>query len=304
MARIVVVHGIAQQFKGPRTLHASVAPALRDGVTAALGPAGPALGDHDIECAFYGDAFVRPGTRATAIPAYDETDVEGDYEAELLLEWWLAAARAYPQVRGPDEKSRGVVGYAATRPLTRPLVRRALDALTHAPYFARVAEPLLIFGLKQVRRYFDEPDLRERVRAAVARTITADTRVLVAHSLGSVAAYELLCDEALRKAHPEWRISSLITLGSPLGLRGLIFDRLSPAPHQGTGVWPPGIERWTNIADEGDIVALVKQLAPRFGAQVQDHEVHNGVEMHSVSRYLTAPTTGRAIAGALTETTP
>ncbi|MBM7169450.1 antibiotic ABC transporter ATP-binding protein [Streptomyces sp. G44] len=300
MARIVVVHGIAQQFKGPRTLHASVAPALRDGVTAALGAAGPALGDDDIACAFYGDAFVRPGTRATAVPAYDEADVEPGFEAELLLEWWLEAARVYPQVLGPDARSRGVVGYVAARPLTRPLVRRALDALTHAPYFARVAEPLLIFGLKQVRRYFNDPALRERVRASVARAIDADTRVLVAHSLGSVVAYELLCDEALREAHPEWQISSLITLGSPLGLRGLVFDRLIPAPHRETGSWPPRIRRWTNVADRGDIVALVKRLAPRFGPEVADHEVDNGAEMHSMSRYLTAPVTGRAVAEALT----
>nr|BAJ19077.1 hypothetical protein [Streptomyces sp. SANK 62799] len=298
MARIVVVHGIAQQFKGPQTLLASIAPALRDGVTAALGAAAPVLGDDEIACAFYGDVFVRPGTRATAVPAYDEADVEPDYEAELLLEWWLEAARVYPQVLGPDAKSRGVVGYVAARPLTRPLVRRALNALTHAPYFARVTEPLLIFGLKQVRRYFNDPGLRERVQAAVARAIGADTRVLVAHSLGSVAAYELLCNEALREAHPEWQISTLITLGSPLGLRGLIFDRLIPAPHQGDGIWPPGIQRWTNIADAGDIVALVKRLTPRFGPMVKDHEIHNGVEMHSVNRYLTASVTGRAIAEA------
>ncbi|MFD9632934.1 alpha/beta hydrolase family protein [Streptomyces violascens] len=299
MARIVVVHGIAQQFKGPHTLLASVAPALRDGVTAALGAAGPELGDDDITCAFYGDAFVRPGTRATTVPPYDEADVEPDYESELLLEWWLEAARVYPEVLGPDAKSRGVAGYLAGRPLKLPMVRRALNALTHAPYFAHVAEPLLIFGLKQVRRYFNEPGLRERVQEAVARAIEPDTRVLVGHSLGSVAAYELLCNEAVRASHPQWQISTLVTLGSPLGLRGLIFDRLVPAPDKGNGSWPSGIQSWTNIADAGDVVALVKELGPRFGPEVDDHEIDNGVEMHSVSRYLTAPVTGRAIADGL-----
>ncbi|MGW8328870.1 antibiotic ABC transporter ATP-binding protein [Streptomyces sp. NPDC055897] len=298
MARIVVVHGIAQQFKGPRSLLASVAPALRDGVTAS-GPRAPELSDDDITCAFYGDAFVRPGTRATSLPAYDDADVEPDYESELLLEWWLEAARVYPEVLGPDAKSRGVAGYLAGRPLKRPMVRRALNALTHAPYFARVAEPLLIFGLKQVRRYFNEPGLRDRIKEAIAQAIEPDTRVLVAHSLGSVAAYELLCDEAVRAARPEWGISTLITLGSPLGLRGLIFDRLLPAPQQGHGTWPLGIQSWTNIADAGDIVALVKELAPRFGPGVDDREIDNGAEMHSVDRYLTAPVTGRAVAAGL-----
>ncbi|MEU9192357.1 antibiotic ABC transporter ATP-binding protein [Streptomyces hundungensis] len=300
MARIVVVHGIAQQFKGAQTLLASVAPALRDGVTAASADGtGPDLGNDDIACAFYGDAFVRPGTRATTLPAYDEADVESDYESELLLEWWLEAARVCPEVLGPDARTRGVAGYAASLPLKRPLVRRALNALTHAPYFARVAEPLLIFGLKQVRRYFTEPGLRERVQEAVARTIGPDTRVLVGHSLGTVAAYEVLCNEALRASHPEWRIPALVTLGSPLGLRGLVFDRLLPTPLSGNGSWPLGVRAWTNVADAGDIVALVKDLAPRFGSGVDDREIDNGVEMHSMDRYLTAPVTGRAIAEGL-----
>ncbi|MGW2859014.1 antibiotic ABC transporter ATP-binding protein [Streptomyces sp. NPDC001205] len=299
MARIVVVHGVAQQFKGAQTLHAEVAPALRDGVTAAVGAAGPELGDDDIACAFYGDTFVRPGTRATTVPAYDETDVEPDYESELLLEWWLEAARVHPEVLGPDAKSRGTAGYLAGRPLKRPMVRRALNALAHAPYFARVAEPLMIFGLKQVRRYFSEPGLRERVQEAVAGAIEPDTRVLVAHSLGTVAAYELLCNETLQAANPRGQISTLVTLGSPLGLRGLIFDRLVPAPQQGHGVWPSGIRSWTNVADACDIVALAKELAPRFGPRINDHAIDNGVEMHSMVRYLTAPTTGRAIAEGL-----
>ncbi|MFD9488453.1 antibiotic ABC transporter ATP-binding protein [Streptomyces sp. NPDC059991] len=299
MARITVVHGIAQQFKGPHTLHASIAPALRDGVTAAARRGGPDLTDADITCAFYGDAFVRPGTRATTVPAYEEGDVEPEYESKLLLDWWVEAARVYPQVLGPDAKSRGAVGYLAGRTLTRPMVRRALNALTHAPYFAHVAEPLLIFGLKQVRRYFTEPGLRERAQEAVSQAIEPDTRVLVGHSLGSVVAYEVLCNEALRATHPEWQVSTLITLGSPLGLRGLIFDRLIPAPHQDSGAWPPGIRSWTNIADAGDIVALVKELAPRFGSGVDDHEIDNGAEMHSMSRYLTAPITGKAIADGL-----
>ena len=50
---------------------------------------------------------------------------------------------------------------------------------------------------------------------------------MVGHSLGSVVAYEALC------AHPEWPVRALVTLGSPLGIRNLIFDRLVPAPAAG-----------------------------------------------------------------------
>lgn len=58
--------------------------------------------------------------------------------------------------------------------------------------------------------------------------VDADTRVVVGHSLGLVVAYEALC------AHPQWPVQALVTLGSPLGRRNLIFDKLVP-PH-GPGV--------------------------------------------------------------------
>jgi hypothetical protein len=54
-----------------------------------------------------------------------------------------------------------------------------------------------------------------------------------------------------------------------------------------------------NVADRGDVVALVKQLAGRFGARVADHQVDNGARAHDASRYLTALETGRGIAAGL-----
>ena len=39
-------------------------------------------------------------------------------------------------------------------------------------------------------------------------------------------------------------------------------------------------------------------MGPVFGDQLVDVEIHNGVRMHEVRRYLTAAETGRAIVGA------
>ena len=49
------------------------------------------------------------------------------------------------------------------------------------------------------------------------------------HGLGMITrdprwSYEALC------AHPEWPVRGLVTLGAPLGIPNLIFDRLQPAP--------------------------------------------------------------------------
>ena len=121
---------------------------------------------------------------------------------------------------------------------------------------------------------------------------------MVGHSLGSVVAYEALC------AHPEWPVRALVTLGSPLGIRNLIFDRLLPAPAAGArgevrGAWPGGVRSWVNVADAGDVVALVKDLRPLFGDQVACYLVHNGSHAHDVRPYLTAAETGAAIAAGL-----
>ena len=120
-------------------------------------------------------------------------------------------------------------------PATRPPypIQQALDALSHSKFFAGISEQLLIFSARQVRRYLCEPSVRTAAQARVTSHVTAYTKVIVAHSLGSVIAYETLC------AHPEWFEITLVTLGSPLGIRNLIFDRLRPAPTAGIGCWPP-----------------------------------------------------------------
>lgn len=65
---------------------------------------------------------------------------------------------------------------------------------------------------------------------------------------------------------------------------------------QWAGAWPGGVEAWTNIADAGDVVALVKDLRPLFGGKVACYLVHNGSHAHDVRPYLTAAQTGAAIA--------
>jgi pimeloyl-ACP methyl ester carboxylesterase len=169
-------------------------------------------------------------------------------------------------------------------------VQRALKALSHSRFFAGLAERALIGFIKQVHRYFAEPQLRAQVIERVAREIGPDTRLVVGHSLGSVVAYETLC------AHPDWPVRALVTLGSPLGIRNLIFDRLQPAPVGEVGSWPGGVVAWTNVADRGDLVALVKELRPQFGQRVQDLRVDNGAKAHDVRPYLTAKETGHALA--------
>jgi hypothetical protein len=284
MAIIVAVHGIGQQFDGPAVQKDKWQKPLFDGVLMAIGRQ---LRESDLACAFYGDLFRPSGTKGVGLPPYDERDVADPWEQQLLEAWWREAAVVEPdRVESPE---------AATKLGRTPrFVQRALDALSHSRFFAGIAENAFIFDLKQVYLYLHDRAIRRDVRERVEAVVDAQqTRVLVGHSLGSVVAYECLC------AHPEWKVNTLVTLGSPLGIRNLIFDLLEPAPQNGLGVWPGSVRSWVNIADEGDIVALVKDLRPGFGPRVENWRIHNGAGAHDLLPYLTARETGDAIAAGL-----
>ncbi|MFI9829940.1 hypothetical protein ACIHIX_19875 [Streptomyces sp. NPDC051913] len=279
MTRVVCIHGVGQQHAGERQLASAWHTALADGLLRA--GSSLALTPDDVRCVFFGDLFRRPGrTLAVGDPPLDASDVEAGFETELLLALWQEAARTDPAVLPPD---------ARTLARTPQAVQRALNALSRSRFFAGVALRALVLDLKQVRAYLCDTAVRDAVQARVAAAVDERTRVVVAHSLGSVVAYEALC------AHPRWPVRALVTAGSPLGIRNLVFDRLRTGVHGRPGDWPGGVEQWTNLADEGDVVALVKDLRPLFGERVRCHVVHNGARAHDATRYLNTAEAGRAV---------
>ncbi|MEU6277072.1 alpha/beta hydrolase [Streptomyces populi] len=288
MARVVGVHGIGKQTLGEETLRQQWLPALNDGITRVGSTS--RLAPPDMEIGFYGDLF-RPKGEFLAVgdPPYTAADIDEGLEQELLFAWWQAAADSDPGVVPPG---------ADTLVSTPRSVQAALRALSGSRFFAGVALRAMVFDLKQVSRYLTDPDLRARALARVADRIGDDTRVVVAHSLGSVVAYEALC------ARPGHRVRALVTIGSPLGIENLILHRLQPAPlglgGQPRGHWPGGDELvWTNLADVGDVVALVKDLRPAFGERVRCAVVHNGTHAHEAAAYLTDKLCGQAITDGL-----
>jgi pimeloyl-ACP methyl ester carboxylesterase len=136
-----------------------------------------------------------------------------------------------------------------------------------------------------------DPNLRTELRARIEAVVDDGTRVLAAHSFGTVLSYMALCN------HPQWRIDTFVTMGSPLA-HPMIFGSLDPAPVDGRGVWPGAVRRWVNVRAVGDKAAEVP-LDTRFGADVEDVVIDNGHRAHAPEPYLNASETGRAIADAL-----
>lgn len=140
--------------------------------------------------------------------------------------------------------------------------------------------------LREVPAYFDGPG-REPAQERLA-SLLAEHRpqVLVAHSLGSVVAFETLC------RRPELSVDLFLTLGSPLGLADVVFHKIEPPAVRR----PPTVSRWANVADMGDFVAVPPRLGDLFDVD-KHHQVNLGLfEFHRAARYLAAPPVGAEIA--------
>ena len=112
------------------------------------------------------------------------------------------------------------------------------------------------FGLDQVGRYLDSPELRDAVahRVLPSVLIAPRPRVVIAHSLGSIVALDLLLD-------PRVRIDLLITIGSPLGHEAVHGEMpvANAFPYDRVG-------GWLNVVHLLDPVPLGRGLHPRFPA--------------------------------------
>lgn len=285
MSIIVGIHGMGHQLQGEDIVCARWLPALKSGLRR-IGVSD--FRDADLACAFYGDLFrPRPGfTKSSPELYYDAHDVT-DVEKELLMLLWQEAAATDENVPAPDSRAKGGLGGRTPR-----IVQRALDALSRSKFFAGIAESAFIGNLKQVTGYLNDPAINAAVQERIAQVVKPDTQIIIGHSLGSVIAYEAVAN------HPEWQIHTFITLGSPLGIRNIIFDKLTPPPQHGIGTRSNAVH-WTNIADGGDLVALVKNLSSCFGPTVVDHLIYNGATAHNIEPYLTAEETGKAVSDGL-----
>lgn len=153
----------------------------------------------------------------------------------------------------------------------------------------RVLTEFAVRFVREVSTYIDDPDCRRAVRERLTTALKHHKPdILIAHSLGSVVAYETLwCNHAIQ-------LPLLVTVGSPLGLPAGVFDRLEPAPMPDSldlstkkGHRSPNVKQWTNIADIGDLVAIPNGLSRYFHGIDKDRQINIGiVGWHKFELYL------------------
>lgn len=276
LADIVGIHGIGQQYEGAHRLRQDWHPSLLDGLMAASCRHEPTPG---LTVAFYGDIFRPPG-KSLATPNYNWRDIDDETELRLLSSLYASVF--------PAEATEVVTKWS-----TPSVVQRMILKLLGSPFWSGLSERVLIADLKQVSAYLNDEKIRTRIHERILENLKPETQLVIGHSLGSVIAYEVL------HMLTGWAPRHLITLGSPLGIPNLIFDAIRPSPIGGVAPPPTGLESWVNVADSGDVVALIKKLSPLFGYPVEDVSITNGAKAHDVSPYLTAAATGNAVCDAL-----
>jgi hypothetical protein len=227
----------------------------------------------DLRVSYYAHLLHRGTPQGDTDPAFLDEDAQ-----DLLIAW-------------VGELVPATVSSIAQGPRTAR-ARAAADWLSGhlGPQACRAA---LVF-CREVSTYLSSLARRQAVRDAVAETIAGHRpSIVVAHSLGSVVAYETLWQNR------QLEVDLLCTLGSPLGLPGAIFDRLDPGPVDGRGKRPPGVAAWANLADVGDIVAIPRTgLASCFEGLYYDNPaiIIDERAFHAVRHYLASPSTAEVLA--------
>jgi hypothetical protein len=170
----------------------------------------------------------------------------------------------------------------------------------------RIADEILAAKLNDLALYYSDPSKRKALRDKLARAVreSAGRRIMViAHSMGSIVAYDVL--RLLGREDPGLRIAHFVTIGSPLGLPHVKYRIYQENDLVRT---PSIVERWTNFADRHDVVAVDTHLADDFepndrGVRVQDDLVLNGYRAngrpnhHKSYGYLRSPELSRLARG-------
>jgi hypothetical protein len=261
--RVLGVHGVGNFRNGESPMDAarSLAGIWRTALDVRLADCGL-----ETAVAYYADLLRPIGKQGAA----DEIDDLSGLALELAREW-------LESMNLPQEIAAG--------PGTWP-IRQAVSWVARSRSLGKVpTERFVARFFQEVATYLREPagDARVAARARVAQAWEQHRpQIIIAHSLGSVVAYETLW---------EWKdikVDLLITVGSPLALPHAVFPRLNPDPQVQQPERPPGVRRWVNLADPGDLVAIpVGGISRCFsGVDVDRHTVIDAFDFHLAKNYL------------------
>ena len=136
-----------------------------------------------------------------------------------------------------------------------------------------VASERMAVHLRDLRRYLqDDNGIAEHTRRMLKVALRAATEgrhpvLLIAHSMGSVIAYDSLW-ELSHGGRDHVDVDMLLTIGSPLGQR-YMQKRIKGANRSGFDRYPSNVRHWKNLSAVGDLTALDPYLVNDFGEMLE-----------------------------------
>lgn len=246
--KLVMVHGRGQAGKDPATLKKEWTDALGYGLLRATRslPAGTV-----VEFPFYGDELERLVQLTNTPLGIDasakgtQSDAEKGLRGEILED--LAAAMGVTR----EDIEREYAGQPLAKgPENWEWVQAVLRAVDRVP---GVNSSAIDTFTRDVYVYLTYPGVRARIDRIVDDAIGTVPCVVLAHSLGTIVAYNVLLK---RGASPA--VARFVTVGSPLGVRAIKRHLETPLRS------PACVGHWFNAYDERDVVALVALDARGF----------------------------------------
>lgn len=220
-----------------------------------------------IDVAYYADLLLEPGR---------QSGLDFDAEAESLVEAFIAEWVA-PELQ-PQGRMTWLLRYVAD------VISQRLghDSATLV-WFLQTFFPEVAAFLRREGHFCPRESIVQRVADRIE-----GSDIVIAHSLGSVVAYETLWAS-------EIQVPLLVTVGSPLAMNG-VSQRLRKSP-DGQLSRPQGVSRWVNVADIGDVVAIpINGIARAFrGLDLDKQESIGWFDFHSAAGYLQGSTVAREI---------
>lgn len=290
---LVFVHGRAQEGKDGHALKREWISTFERGL-AKSGLQLP-IPESQIHFPYFGDTLhdltknlpEDQAARVTVMGAREDTSRQ-EFLAAVLQDVQQARGLSDSQVREAMASTHIVQG-----PLQWEWVQGILAAIDR--YLPGASAASVALATNDVFHYLRDGRTAGVINKGVQSAMQAGVRqVVVSHSLGTLVAYNVLCNSA---SAGQWNVPLFVTLGSPLAVTA-ISQSLTPLKY------PPAVGGWFNAMDGRDVVALYPLKTPYFNmappienkVDVQNHTENH----HGISGYLDDQEVARRIHAALT----
>lgn len=299
MRQLVFVHGRAQEHKDAVALKGEWLEALGEGL-AKSGLTLP-IAEADVRFPFYGTTLydLTKGRSAAEAAEIVVRGTETDADEARFLRAVVEEVRKragiteaqLAEIAGQDVVERGPGQWEWVQAILRAVDR-------HVPHGSGGG---IALATRDVYQYLKNAAIRQHIDDGVSQALAAGREtVVVAHSLGTVVAYNMLTELGTARG---WNVPLFITLGSPLAVTEI---RKTMRGLGGPLRCPPCAGAWFNAMDERDIVALYPlttthfPIDPAVPAIENKTDVRNRTEnRHGIAGYLDDAEVARRIHDAL-----